>query len=171
MNLIQEISPKIDGKYYEDAYKSAHTSHGELKSQRVYCEAALNEHKIKLVANYQLGAAVLLTEDIVYTIMLIIPNEIKPIHFFPKSKWSKLFGFGIKNEIRKKYSVKTNSQTEKLLSSAKFEYLMLSYNVFISTKVNNDGTVISLYAHQPIGELSELEELLEIITIISNKHK
>jgi hypothetical protein len=171
MNLIQEISSKIDGEYSENTTDSAHTPFGEMKSQRVYCETKHNKHRIKLIGNYQLGADILYVENApIYTITLTIPSRIKGIEFFPKSKLEKFFRAGGNKGVKSKYSSKRNPVSDRLILSRRFESLMLSNNVYISTEIGDKSTVI-LRAVQSVPDITVLEELLEIITIISSTLK
>tara|TARA_B100000809_G_scaffold265497_1_gene324515 strand:- start:3354 stop:3785 length:432 start_codon:yes stop_codon:yes gene_type:complete len=143
-----------------------------MKSQRVYCETIHNKHRIKLIGNYQLGADILYVEDApIYTITLTIPSRIDEIEFFPKSKLEKFFRVGGNKGVKRKYSSNRDTLTAKLILSKRFESLMLSNNVYISTETNDTKSTIILRAVQPVPDLTALEELLEIITIISNKLK
>ena len=170
MNLIQEISSKIEGKYYEDD-KSAYSPY-VMGSQKVYCEFLHEKNQIKLIGSYASGDKQLYVKDApIYTIILTVPNRINTIEFYPKSKLEKLFRIGGNKGIKSKYSSKRNTITDRLILFRPFESLMLSNNVYISTNAADDKSTIILRAVQPVPDISVLEELLEIITIISNKLK
>ena len=107
----------------------------------------------------------------VYTIILTIPNRINSVEFYPKSKLEKLFRVGGNKGVKSKYTSKRDSVTDRLILSRRFESLMLSHNVYISTDTSDSKSTIILRAVQPVPDITVLEELLEIITTISSKLK
>ena len=177
MDLIEKLVDDCGGVFFKEEFRSIPTTEGVFKSQIVIGLVNHDDFTIKIIGNYQYGAAFELIKDSPpYSFVLISSLDSQNVNIFPRGWLDKLVyrlicSGRVKSPVKIKYRIKATPLTKGLIEDESFCSLLLKNNVYISTKRDEERLLIKMYVVQSVLNLETLKELYDIMICLATVKK
>ncbi|MHA7843214.1 MAG: hypothetical protein ACX93I_07840 [Winogradskyella sp.] len=173
MNIVEELTYILKGKYFSEDLRSVTTPGGTFISQNSYGIIRNKGYIIKIYSYNNMGVRVANTYDgSPFKIVLILPLKMKKsLSIYPKSSLKKLVGYAIGNSsingnniILKNYSLKGNRKIIDLILKDPFLVKEIPmHKIYISSKIGEESSYFSLRPNESATTVNELKKLYDIM--------
>ena len=174
MNILEKLINDLDGDYHQDDLKKRHTTGGAFISQNSYGIIKKENYSIKIYCYDNMGVRAVNTLDgSPFKIVLILPFVLKKAQsIFPKSFFQKMFSVPISKNVLsvnakrllKKYNLKGNKElTNCILNDSILTEILPNHILYITTKIQNGDSILSLRPNESVTTVKELRELYDIM--------
>ncbi|MDH7448455.1 hypothetical protein [Aquimarina sp. 2201CG14-23] len=174
MSILEKLVNNLDGDYYLDDQKKGHTPGGSFISQNSYGIFKKENYSIKIYCFDNMGVRAVNTFDgSPFKIILILPFALKRAQsIFPKSFFQKIINIPTSKNILsnnakillKKYNLKGNKElTNYILNDSFLTEILPNHILYITTKVENDTSILNLRPNESVTTTGELEILYKIM--------
>ncbi|WP_299249745.1 hypothetical protein [uncultured Aquimarina sp.] len=175
MNIVEELTKDLGGNYYQDDQKKGYTPGGTFISKNSYGLIKKENYLMKIYCFENMGIRAVNTIDgSPFKITLIIPFSLKKQQsIFPKSFFQKIISrtptsnntlSNHAKKVLKKYSLKGNKElTNYILNDPFLTEILPNHILYITTKIENDISILNLRPNESVTTAIELNQLYSII--------